>query len=356
MSEEQQQSDVQPTEPVEPTTEPTSEASEANLDDELSKIYDSHEEEVEPEKAPSAPADPNKPTEQPADEVIPVPNTWGKDSQQLFSQLPKEIKQQIVKREQEREAVVRESFSARRFAQAMTPIAGALQDLEPYFKSFQKPDGQPLWGDAQAMAKEIKDVLAVKQLLLSDPAAGLHVVTQWARAAGLQLPEEMPDTNALNMRVRLAQLEQQEKQRAIAMQQQQQQQQQQQFVNNLAGGINNLGAAKDEAGNLLYPHLHGEYGEQLGNMMGRWMRANMDNRGITPELFKEAYETAVFSLPQTRDVEFKKREDARIADYKKRSQAARRAQGVNPSPGRVPTAEPETDLEQQMLEIWNKYQ
>ncbi len=338
--------------PVEEPQTGSEDIVEPNLDDELSRIYDESEtQEVEaPKEEPQAKTPP------PAEE-IPAPHTWGKDTQELFKQLSPDLQKQIVKRETERENVVRQAFGAMNFAKNFAPMGQALSELEGYFRSFAKPDGQPLWGDIEAMAKEIKDVLAVKQLLLRDPQAGLHVVQQWAQRAGWkpQEGEEKPDPNTLDMRARLAQLEQQDVQRRAQAVQMAQQQRQQQAVGMIANHIQGLGDSKNDQGQFNYPHLHGEHAEKVGQVMGQWLRANLGQQGVTPELFKSAYETAIFSVPETREAEFKMREDTRIAQAKQKSAAAQKAAGIHPSTNRPPAGENVTTLEQDMEAIWAKY-
>lgn len=332
------------------TTEATPETD--TLDAELDKIYEGQANEAPAPEQSQAAEQPQTPPE----EDVPYPTTWSKENQELFKTLPLETKKQIAKREQEREAVVRESFAARRFAQAITPVARALGECEEYFKTFCQENGQPLWGNAEAMAREIKTVLNAKMMLAKDPAAALHIMRQWAtQNTGWQPSESDEDSEALTLRARLAQMEQAEQTRLHQQQAYQQQMQQQQAYNALANHVNALGNSTDENGKAMFPHLHGEHAERVGYAMGQWLRANMGQQGITPELYKQAYETAIFAVPETRELEFKAREDARVAQFKQRSEAARKAQGINPSAKRAPESVPETSLEQDMEAIWAKY-
>lgn len=351
MSEEQQvMSDEIPSEVPSTETEDESQV----LDQELDRIYEEASQEETPEQPQTQP---QPQAGQP--QALAAPNTWDKGNQELFRTLPPETQKQIIKREQEREAVVRESFQARNYAAKMQPFGQVIQELEPYFRTFSKPDGTPLWGDDRAMAAEIKTVLGLKMLLAKDPAAALHVMQDWAEQnAGYRPPSEgdpTPSGQELSLRARLTQLEQQEALRAQQAQQQRLFAEGQQALNNLANHVTNLGNQKDASGQPLFPHLHGEFGERVGLIMGNWMRANMPPEGITPELYRQAYETAVFTLPETRELEFKAREEARIRQYKTKSEAARKAQGINPGTKRAPDSVPETSLEQDMDAIWAKY-
>lgn len=340
------------------------------LDSSLEEIYARHTDENEAAEADAQPdtdsvnkAKVVKFPQQAEAQAKPAnyPQSWGKDMQELYATLPPEVQAKIAKREEERERVVQQSFNAVQMAKAMSPIAEGVKELEPYFKTFRKADGTPLWGDARAIAQEIKDVLAVKDLLFRDPQAGLQAVRSWAEAAGLKFDTaqdsqgqwQSPDVLAL--RQRLAQLEAKEQRRNMSEQQQLAQARQAQAVNAMGNHLENLGALKDAAGNASYPLLEGEHGEALGSIMGKWMRANAGPEGITPTLFKEAYEAAVFSLPETREMEFKRREDARVAQFKQRSEAARKAQGINPRHVRSADVVEKGSLDDTFNAIWKKY-
>lgn len=341
-------------------------SSEEQLDSSLEEIYARHTEEGDTTEADAQPetdsakADVVKPQQEAQAKPADYPKSWGKDMQEMYATLPPEVQAQIAKREEERERVVQQSFNAVQLAKAMSPIAEGVKELEPYFKTFRKADGTPLWGDARAIAQEIKDVLAVKELLFRDPAAGMQAVRSWAEAAGLKFDDnqnggQWQSPEVLALRQRLAQLEANEQRRTQNEQQQQAQARQAQAVNAMGNHLESLGSLKDAAGNASYPLLEGEHGEALGNIMGRWMRANAGPEGITPQLFKEAYEAAVFSLPETREMEFKRREDARVAQFKQRSEAARKAQGINPRHVRSAEVVEKGSLDDTFNKIWQKY-
>ena len=233
------------------------------------------------------------------------------------------------------------------------------KELQPYFQSFRQADGSPLWGNPAAMMKEISDVLAIKSLLFRDPQAGLQAIMQWAQQAGLNLAPsadgQQMNPEALKLRQRLAQLEQDSQRRDAAERERQEVAQRQEAVQRVAYGLNDFAQAKGEDGQPLYPHLLGEHGAEVGEMMGRWMRANAGADGITPELFKSAYEAAIFSVAATRELEMKAREDARVAQFKANSARARKAAGINPRPAKGPDVTPQKPWEEEMNEIWAKY-
>ena len=344
------------------STETTEELSaEEELNNELDEIYQNATTEKESEteeKLPDSKA--NNSVGQPVQTEQPKPNpyptSWGKDLQGTFEQLPPDIQAQIIKREGERERVVQQAFAAQNVARAMEPITRGIKDLQGYFESFSDATGRPLWGNAEAMAKEISDVLRVKQLLCTDPQAGVQAIDQWLKAAGIVAPDgQQQDTEKLAMQRRIAQLENANKQREAQEANYRAQMQQQQAVQQIAGVLDNFGSSKEADGSATYPLLQGEHAEKIGLVMGQWMRANMGQDGITPELFKQAYETAVFSVPETREMEFKRREDARVAQFKERSDRARKAAGLNPRPGRAHETEPARPVEQVFEDIWKKY-
>lgn len=343
------------------------EAGEESLDAALTEIYEKHEsgdngdngdmpalpDKGAPEDAPKAEPEQKIP-------AVPYPASWSKDAQELFASLPPGVQEEIAKREQERERVVQQSFAAQHMARAMVPIAQGVKDLEPYFRNFRKPDGQPLWGDTAAIAKEIKEVLETKQLLFSDPKAGMQAIFAWARAAGLNLTPsgddgqwQNPDVDAL--RQRLAHLETRDRERAQEEQRQRAEVERQSAVRQIGGLLESLGDAKDAQGESCFPHLMGDHGEQVGEAMGRWIRANVGPEGLTPELFRQAYETAVFSVAPVRDMEFQRREAARVDAFKRRSQAARKAAGIAPRPVQNQESREALSLEDQFNAIWAKY-
>lgn len=335
-----------------------------SLNTELEQIYEAHTSESD---APQQPAPEQQasgqqqaaPDAADAPKPVTAPASWGKDAQQLFAQLPPDLQAQVAKREREREQMMGQAFRAMQQAQALQPVMQGFKDLQPYFQSFRQADGSPLWGNPAAMMKEISDVLAVKSLLFRDPQAGLQAVMQWAQQAGLDLAPsadgQQMDPEALKLRQRLAQLEQDSQRRDAAERERQEAAQRQDAVQRVAYSLNDFAQAKGEDGQPLYPHLLGEHGAAVGEMMGRWMRANAGADGITPELFKSAYEAAIFSVAATRELEMKAREDARVAQFKANSARARKAAGINPRPVKGPDVTPQKPWEEEMNEIWAKY-
>jgi len=341
------------------TVESEGPSAEENLNAELDDIYASHtSEDAAPQDAPK---EASNPVEQPSEQVetIPAPATWGKDTQQLFAQLPVELQKQIAKRETEREQVLGRAFNAMQMMQNMQPVMQGFKELQPYFQSFRGSDGNPLWGNPAAMMKEISDVLNVKSLIMRDPQAGLQAVLSWAQAAGLNLASsddgQQVDPQVMALRQRLAQLEQDNQRRDSAERERQAETQRQEAVQRVAYGLNDFAQAKNEAGEPLYPHLFGDHGAQVGELMGKWMRANAGSDGITPELFKSAYEAAIFSVAETREAEFKARENARVAQFKANSARARKAAGINPRANRAPGVDAQKPIEDVYEEIWKKY-
>ena len=334
----------------------------ADLDD----IYTAHTEETEGEAtanegtlpdAKQGAAQVDTPAETP--QAVAVPATWGKDAQQLFAQLSPELQAEIAKRETEREREVGKVVAEREaMKQAMRPVVEGFQGLQGYFQAFQGPDGKALWGNPQAMMKEIGDVLAVKALMLQNPQAGLQAVLQWAQQAGLDLSGEgkqAADPEVLKMRQQIARLEADNQRRATAEQEQQAYAQRQEAIQRVAVGLSEYAEAKDAAGQPLYPHLFGEHGGEVGELMGRWIRANVGPDGLTPEVFRQAYEVASLSVPATREAEFVARENARVAQFKERSARARKAAGINPGPKRSPDIDPQKTEEELQDEIWRRY-
>lgn len=351
-------------EPVAPEAD-NGPSAEESLNAELDEIYTAHTAEETPAQQTDAPKQASTPDAQQQAQQTPetpqtvaAPVSWGKDAQQLFAQLPPQLQEQVAKRETEREQAVGRAFQAMQQVQALQPVMQGFKDLQPYFQSFRQADGSPLWGNPQAMMKEISDVLAVKSLLFRDPQAGLQAVMQWAQQAGLHLAPsdgQQADPQMLALRQRLAQLEQDNQRRDNAERERQATAQRQEAIVSVANGLNDFAQAKNEAGEPLYPHLFGDHGAKVGELMGRWMRANAGQDGITPELFKAAYEAAIFSVAETREAEFKAREDARIAQFKQNSARARKAAGIVPRPGKGPDADPQKPLEEVYNDIWAKY-
>ena len=343
------------------TVETEGPSAEESLNAELDEIYASHTDEGDATQtvAPEKVGTPEQARPEPEAQAIPAPATWGKNSQELFNQLPRELKEQVAKRETEREQVLGRAFNAMQMMQNMQPVMQGFKELQPYFQAFRGSDGNPLWGNPQAMMKEISDVLNVKSLIMRDPQAGLQAVLSWAQAAGLNLaPSEdgqQVDPQVMALRQRLAQLEQDNQRRDASERERQANAQRQEAIVSVANGLNDFAQAKNEAGEPLYPHLFGDHGAQVGELMGRWMRANAGQDGITPELFKSAYEAAIFSVAETREAEFKARENARIKQFQQNSARARKAAGINPRPGKAPEVDPKKPIEEIYEEIWAKH-
>jgi len=343
------------------TVETEGPSAEESLNAELDEIYASHTDEGDATQtvAPEKVGTPEQAQPEPEAQAIPAPATWGKNSQELFNQLPRELKEQVAKRETEREQVLGRAFNAMQMMQNMQPVMQGFKELQPYFQAFRGADGSPLWGNPAAMMKEISDVLNVKSLIMRDPQAGLQAVLSWAQAAGLNLaPSEdgqQVDPQVMALRQRLAQLEQDNQRRDNAERERQATAQRQEAIVSVANGLNDFAQAKNEAGEPLYPHLFGDHGAKVGELMGRWMRANAGPDGITPELFKSAYETAIFSVAETREAEFKAREQARVEQFKKNSDRARKAAGINPRANRAPEVDPKKPIEEVYEDIWAKY-
>ena len=348
------------------TVESEGPSAEETLNAELDQIYEEHtsEGEVAPKDAPVQASTPENAQPTP-EEVKPIaaPASWGKDAQTIFSQLPTALQAEVAKRETERERAIGQAFQMRQQVeqakQVLEPVMQGFNDLSPYFNTFRKADGSPMWGDQRAMMQEIKDVLATKQLLFRDPKAGLQAVMDWMRSAGLNLDgidsQTQIDPETARLRQRLAQLEQDNQRRDSAERERQAETQRQEAVQRVAYGLNDFAQAKDDAGNPLYPHLFGDHGAKVGELMGKWMRANAGSDGITPDLFKAAYEAAIFSVAETREAEFKARENARVAEFKKNSDRARKAAGINPRSNRAPEVDPKKPIEEVFEDIWAKY-
>lgn len=346
-------------------TETDGPSAEETLSAELDQIYEEHtsEGEVAPKDAPVQASTPENAQPTP-EEVKPIaaPASWGKDAQTIFSQLPPALQAEVAKRETERERAIGQAFQMRQQVeqakQVLEPVFQGFNDLSPYFNTFRKADGSPMWGDQRAMMQEIKDVLATKQLLFRDPKAGLQAILSWAQQAGLNLDGsegQQIDPETLRLRQRLAQLEQDNQRRDANERERQANAQRQEAIVSVANGLNDFAQAKGEDGQPLYPHLFGDHGAQVGELMGRWMRANAGQDGITPELFKSAYEAAIFSVAETREAEFKARENARVAEFKKNSDRARKAAGINPRANRAPEVDTQKPLEDIFEDIWAKH-
>ena len=346
---------------TEASVDGTAEDSGADLAAELDEIYAAHEEGDADGQARNAEALPDaKPEPAQAENLPPMaaPATWDKAAKEAWEQLPRALQEQVAKRETDRERAVHQVLKEKAtLMQGMRPILEGFNGLQEYFTSFRGSDGAPLWGNPQAMMKEISDVLATKSLLMRDPQAGLQAILQWAQAAGLDLSGEGKgaDPEVLRMRQKIAALEADSHRRNAAEREQRAYAQQREAVAQIAHGLNDFAQAKDDAGQARYPHLFGDSGEQVGELMGRWMRANAGADGITPELFAQAYEVATLSVPATREAVFKEREDARVLQFKERSARARKAAGINPGPKRSPDIDPQKSESELMDEIWRKY-
>ncbi len=300
-----------------------------------------------------------------ASTAIPAPNTWTKEEKAAWDAAPPEVKAALVRRASQVEQLAKDSLEARNFARVMEPIGHVLADPETqeFFKTLQMPDGTRLAGNPKAIAAEIRDLIGIKRTLITNPAEGMRQISQWLAQWGLdpgQIPqaengqEQNPQMSALQrelaqLRAVVARREKDSEEATVAAQQQH-------AVQRIAHTVVGFTEAKDATGNHLYPHLHGEHAEAVGEAMGRWLRANVGPEGLTPELMQRAYDTAVFAHPGTREAEFKRREEKRVAEFKSRSDRARKAAGLRPNPGGPASGFEKMTAQEAMEAVWNKHQ
>ena len=368
---------------------------ETSVDVDLNAIFDAHtkgeesseEQKLDPDntaeqqnqdaehKLEGESADKDNPAEQQPPDKLEAPNTWNKEEKAAWEKLAATPEGQAVQKAMLRRAEQVEEYGkqigqdladAKRFGDTMRPIAEGMVQMKPYLEGIQGPDGRPLWGNPQAIAGEFQALAQIKSDLMRSPAQGLKSIINWARQNGLDMNSALADVvqdaanwqDASTVRAQ-ADAERYRQQVELLSRESRQMAEQasmQQRVALMGQQITTFAEAKSADGQPIYPHLQGEHAGEIGRRAGAYMRANVGQQGLTPELFNEAYNAAIWAHEPTRKAEQARLESARVAQYQKNSARAKQAAGLNPrgSTSQPPRAENMT--EQELFDsVWDRH-
>lgn len=250
----------------------------------------------------------------------------------------------------------------------MRPIGEAIHEMKPFLESVQGPDGMPLWGNSASIAHEFKELSRIKTELMRSPAQGLKNIITWARQNGLDMHSAIADViqdagSWQDSEIVRAQAEaERQRMRAQTLEERQQEIYRQEVarrnIMESSQAISGLADSKGEDGLPSYPHLHGEFAHDVGQMVGAYIKAHVQAHGgqVTQKLFNDAYQSAVWGYEPVRAAEQKRLEDSRVEQYKQNSERAKRAAGVIPgNPGaNAPRYETMTQ-DEAMQAVWEKF-
>ena len=365
---------------IAPVDTPNNPGEGESIETTLGEIYDAHTTPDDEQGGTPAPAEqqatdaPPKddgtqqpPAEQPEGPKLAAPHTWSKEEKAAWDAAPEQVKQALSRRAEQVEQYAQTLMETKGFADVMRPIGQTLAEMRPYFEGISGPDGRPLWGNTAAIGQEIKALSEVKTQLMRNPVDGLRSIINWGRQQGYDmgnaLAQIVQDAHGWqdSATVRAQADAERHRMRAEALERQQQeinqQQHYQQQVAHVGQSVSAFTEAKDAAGNPMYPHLHGEHAHGVGELAGRYIRANVAaHGGLTQQLFQEAYNAAIWNHPQARAAEQKRLEDARVAQYKTNSQRARNAAGVVPSSSGTAGLRVDTMTQEEAMEaVWARH-
>tara|TARA_A100001037_G_scaffold297227_1_gene318904 strand:- start:1280 stop:2317 length:1038 start_codon:yes stop_codon:yes gene_type:complete len=250
--------------------------------------------------------------EEVSDEPEPVdaPTSWEEKDKEHFSKLPRELQEIVVSREKQRDEILdRNSEEAKK-------VQGTLQQYEsivgPYRKSWQM----------QGMNDEtaLRQLLSLSDYATQNPAEFIKLL---AKNNNINLDElmdseysyddDLDDTDpAYNqMQQRLVALE-----NHLAQQQNQAHQSNTQTAQNM---IDEFSSAKDENGNIKYPHF-----EKVKPMMGDLIQSGRADN------MEKAYDIAVWAEPEVRKLMMQQSSSKQKLESRKESaKKAKRAASTN---------------------------
>lgn len=222
-----------------------------------------------------------------AEEPIDAPYSWSADEKERFKQLPRELKQYLSKREQERESFIsRKSQESEQVRRKFEPVDRILNE---YGEVFRKANVDPVQG--------IEQLVRAQQFLDTDPRAAIRLMAQSygvdlneiASEVGQPIPtERTPHFHFLTQK--LGTLEQQ----LSSIQQERVAQQQRQAVAEVAA----FEQERDKSGALLRPYLN-----EVRSTMAEELRLRQAKFPDEParDALQNAYEAAVWKTAEVRE-------------------------------------------------------
>ena len=279
---------------------------------------------------------------EPSAEVGQAPTSWKKELQAKWAELPDWARNEITKRE----ADVEKGFAKYQSLRSIEPVLNVVDQLAPQY-GVTTPQVVQSWAESQAkllqpnlapaevvrIAQQYlpKDVqVALGQYLVGGAQQQVQAQPQGQHAQPQTDPNAWVDPEVAQLRQQLSQLQtwqQQQTQREQEAQQRAIQQQQAQKVS----AIDQFAAEKGPDGQPLRPHLD----TVIPDMVAGIARIRSTNPQLSDqEVLQQAYESAVWSNPDTRQkvLEAQKlaEENERKAKARERAQAATR-QAVSPA-------------------------
>lgn len=311
------------------------------------------QESAEPEEKPEVAQE--KPSAPEEEKGIAAPTWWSDAEKEAWGKTPPEVQKAVASRIEQVEAFASQTAQKQQLGDALSPIGQALARHADYLKG-ASINGQPLAGNPALIAQEVDSLFHFKELAFHDPQAFIREVGQLFAGNGvdlIQLVQAMGtegqrwnDPETARAQRELSELkawkEQQDRERAEA--------QRGQYMQDVARGIVGMSDAKGADGAPLFPHLHGEHAQMVGATMGRFLRANATGGRITNELFKQAYDAAVYGYQPTREAEIKAEEEKRIRE----AEAAKKRMGIVPRNANAGGRNESETLEQALNSKYNE--
>lgn len=317
------------------------------------QVGDEPQEAAEPEEKPEAAQE--KPSAPEEEKGITAPTWWSDAEKEAWGKTPPEVQKAVASRIEQVEAFAAQTAQKQQLGDALSPIGQALARHADYLKG-ASINGQPLVGNPALIAQEVDSLFHFKELAFHDPQAFIREVGQLFAGNGvdlIQLVQAMGtegqrwnDPETARTQRELSELkawkEQQDREHAKA--------QRGQYMQEVARGIVGMSDAKGADGAPLFPHLHGEHAEAVGTAIGRFLRANASGGRITEDLFKQAYDAAVYGYQATREAEIKAAEEKRI----RATEAAKKRMGIVPRNANAGGGKESETLEQALNSKYNE--
>lgn len=323
-------------------------------DDEKMQEEPSGEETQETAELEEKPEEVSKEPAPEKEDGLAAPAWWTEAEKEAWGKTPPEVQKAVASRIQQVEAFAAQTSQKQQLGDALSPIGHALARHADYLKE-ARINGQTLAGNPALIAQEVDSLFRFKELAFEDPQAFIREVGQLFAGNGVDLAQlvhamgtenqRWNDPETLRSQRELAELkawkEQQERSQAESRREQ--------YMQTVARGIIGMSDAKGDDGTQMFPHLHGEHAQNIGTMMGRFLRANAAGGTITNELFQQAYDAAVYAYKPTREAEIKAVEARRAHE----AEAAKKRMGIVPRNANAGGMEPET-LEQALNSKYNE--
>lgn len=264
----------------------------------------------------AAPVAPNQ-----VNSEIPAPISWKAEKREAFASLPRDVKQYIVDRERESQSLLTQK--SQEFAQAIRGHEELLQVIEPEMQKFARARVSP--------AQAVHYLLKGQEFLETNPQ---EAIKRLADMHGVDLQSlALNGSTEANPEIQTLRRELDELRGYYSTQQEQAQQQ---YISSLNNHVEAFRQAKDAEGNQLYPYASDPQFEDAMSYEVRKLRA-VNPQMNASELLTKAYENTLWTMPELREAELKKRagiNDARrISDEKAKAAKARNlAVTVNGAP------------------------